>query len=235
MFACKDGLQKNNASVQVPYPAVALHAIQQLSSSSDLDNHQIEQTNPESTVTKSLFIQIDTLHHLRSDLDEGADAVTGIFDFNITLPSANTTNAIHEGSTSTETSSNPSPKSQSPEDSIISKLYNALSACADLHPDEQSDTDEPNDEIGYSPGDGFAMPGAGGWITAENADQFDGMTVDIEEVTGDDGVVRILGPGAGTRRHRGYDGTIEDDDGEVVDELNGVYDHEPDTKWQRTS
>ena len=76
---------------------------------------------------------------------------------------------------------------------------------------------------------GGGMPGEGGWITAENAHEFEGFAVDVE-VT-EDG--RILGPGAGTRRSR-VDGADADED--ALDGVNGHAEDgdEESTKWQRT-
>jgi chloride channel, nucleotide-sensitive, 1A len=74
-----------------------------------------------------------------------------------------------------------------------------------------------------------AMPGSGGWITAENMHEFfdaDGNWIggEDEEMEGDEGTeveAEILGPGAGTVRTRD-----DEHDG------NGVGEEE--TKWQRT-
>jgi nucleotide-sensitive chloride channel 1A len=88
-------------------------------------------------------------------------------------------------------------------------LFEALSACADLHPDPQTPgSDDP----------GLPEPGDGGWITAENMDRF----VDAEgDFTG------MLGPGAGTVHER-------EDDEEEEEGVNGDGPEDDDTKWQRT-
>jgi nucleotide-sensitive chloride channel 1A len=87
-------------------------------------------------------------------------------------------------------------------------LFEALSACADLHPDPQT------------PGsDGAPEPGEGGWITAENMDRF----VDAE---GD--FAGMLGPGAGHVHGR-------EDGGEGGSGVNGDgAEEKEDAKWQRT-
>jgi len=120
-------------------------------------------------------------------------------------------------------------------------LYTALSACANLHPDPMS---EEEGEVGEGQGptimfegdadasgvyplgnvaDGGAsglpppMPGSGGWITAEN----------VNEYFDDDGNFRRgggLGEGAGSVRTR-EEGGDEGGDG------NGA---EDETKWRRT-
>lgn len=111
----------------------------------------------------------------------------------------------------------------------VKEIFEAMSRCADLHPDPAEDGDE--DAEGGLGGGG--MPGQGGWITAENMHEFEGDFEDAEEVDGeDDGeAVVALGPGAGTRRTRGDD--VDDEDHGVDGEgVNGVKDE---TKWQRTS
>jgi chloride channel, nucleotide-sensitive, 1A len=90
-------------------------------------------------------------------------------------------------------------------------LFEALSACADLHPDPQTPGSE---EDGPEPGEG-------GWITAENMDRF---------VDADGDFSLPLGPGAG-RVHGREDGGDEEGSG-----LNGGGTEETDdTKWQRTA
>ena len=89
-------------------------------------------------------------------------------------------------------------------------LFEALSACADLNPDPMDEDED---------GEGAAMPepGAGGWITSENMQDFmdeNGNWIGPE--------VPVLGAGAGQVRAR------EDGDD---DEAAGAGE---DTKWQRT-
>ncbi|TID22667.1 regulator of volume decrease after cellular swelling-domain-containing protein [Venturia nashicola] len=86
-------------------------------------------------------------------------------------------------------------------------IFEALSACADLHPDPASD------EEGEEEAEDTA-PGAGGWITSENMDQF--LDADGNFIGGG-----VLGAGAGTIRTRNED--VEDADGDGVE-----------TKWSRT-
>jgi len=86
-------------------------------------------------------------------------------------------------------------------------LFEALSACANLHPDPASPGGSDQEED--------SAPGAGGWITSENMAEFmDG-----------DGNFTSLGPGAGTVRLR------EDEEEE---QINGNGDHD-DAKWRKTS
>ncbi|KAF2140229.1 uncharacterized protein K452DRAFT_252932 [Aplosporella prunicola CBS 121167] len=97
-------------------------------------------------------------------------------------------------------------------------LFTAVSACADLNPDPVDSEDEDEDT------DPFAapMPGAGGWITAENVDQF---TDENGNFTGDFGA---LGAGAGTVRAREEDDAAE----ERGEDAQGGESEE--TKWRRT-
>ena len=95
-----------------------------------------------------------------------------------------------------------------PTNTIISELFAALNTCADLHPDPDDSDDDGEDLLDDS------APGASGWITAENMDEymdengnFSGMVIGDE-----------LGPGAGTVRTR-------DDGDEGADGVNGVDGH----------
>ena len=119
----------------------------------------------------------------------------------------------------------------------VEQLYHALSACADLHPDHDLDSDfdlqddraHEDSEALYTQVDGLPppMPGSGGWITAENVgDYFDD---EGNFIRGGEG----LGEGAGRVRGR------EEDDDETPEGVdgNGFGDHEGDseeTKWRRT-
>ena len=99
------------------------------------------------------------------------------------------------------------------ESSPVKSLYDALSTCADLHPDPVSPGSEDNEP----------EPGTGGWITSENMADFmdeDGNFTGLPVIGGS------LGAGAGTIRQR-EDG---DDDENGVNGTGGV----EDGKWQRT-
>ena len=124
-----------------------------------------------------------------------------------------------------------------PEQTPVQALFNALSECANLHPDPVEEGDEedggsrlirsglamPGDDSGGLPPQ---MPGSGGWITAENMHEFidaDGNWIEDDNEADGAEAEDSLGPGAGTVRTR--------DDGQDDDEENG----EDETKWQRTS
>lgn len=111
-------------------------------------------------------------------------------------------------------------------------LYTALTECSNLHPDpDESNSENEGPNIMYEEGDqalssGMALPppipGGGGWITAENLNDFfdeDGNFRSRADANGE-----ALGPGAGAVRAREEDG---EEDGEA--HLNGDA-----TKWQRT-
>ncbi|KAH8731812.1 regulator of volume decrease after cellular swelling-domain-containing protein [Phaeosphaeriaceae sp. PMI808] len=107
--------------------------------------------------------------------------------------------------------------SNSPDAPCIKDIFGAMNTCADLHPDANASGDEDGDGILDE-----TAPGASGWITAENMDEylddegnFAGMVIGGEE----------LGPGAGTIRTRD-----EGDDG--ANGVNGADGHEG--KYHRT-
>lgn len=119
-------------------------------------------------------------------------------------------------------------------------LFNALSDCSNLHPDPVSDDDD-EENISESTlfqrgliapgasGGGLPppMPGSGGWITAENVNEYfdeDGNWIGGEDEEGHENVE--LGPGAGIVRAR------DEADGNGEGEVDGGDDE---TKWQRTS
>lgn len=98
-----------------------------------------------------------------------------------------------------------------PENTCIKDIFSAMNTCADLHPDPNDDDE--GDDID----DDLTAPGASGWITAENMDQY------VDEEGNFSGMVigEELGPGAGTVRSR--------DDVEGSNGVNG-----DDVKWSRT-
>lgn len=103
--------------------------------------------------------------------------------------------------------------SSTPESACIKDIFSAMNICADLHPDPDADEDGEDME-----GD-LSAPGASGWITAENMDDY------VDEDGNFSGMVygEELGPGAGTVRQR------DDGGGEGPSGVNG---HEE--KWHRT-
>lgn len=132
---------------------------------------------------------------------------------------------------STNVESPSSPPSNAPP-SPIQLLYTALTECSNLHPDpNESNSENEGPGIIYEGGDqllssGIALPpplpGGGGWITADNVNDFfdeDGNFRPRADANGE-----ALGPGAGATRAR-----EEDEEGNGGASLNGDA-----TKWQRT-
>ena len=98
----------------------------------------------------------------------------------------------------------------------IRELFEAISTCADLHPDPASPSSDVDDEEGD-------MLGAGGWITSENMGEY--FDEDGNIIGGG-----RLGTGAGTVR-------LREDDYDTTNGSNGIWDVEGDveeTKWRRT-
>lgn len=85
-----------------------------------------------------------------------------------------------------------------PEVACIKEIFAAMNTCADLHPDPNSSDAE--DEEGE---EDMSAPGATGWITADNMDEYldeDGNFKGGITIMG--GATDSLGPGAGTVRGR---------------------------------
>jgi len=124
-------------------------------------------------------------------------------------------------------------------------VFEAVSACSNLHPDLDADGDEDMDDdrivfegnVGYEGVSGLPgvqqgvvdgglpppFPGSGGWITAENVGEYfdeEGNWIG----GGGNHEVEVLGEGAG--RIRGRD--------EVDGEVNGDGHEEDESKWRRT-
>jgi nucleotide-sensitive chloride channel 1A len=168
---------KGAAGISIPYPAIALHA-----------KGARPYPAPE-TLVDVVYLQLN-LHDpdtINSD-DEIQTVDITIVPSEVTYPSHATANGT-EGPVGS-----------------ASLLFEALSACANLHPDPISP--------GGSDQEVDTAPGAGGWITSENMADF----MDA------DGNFTGLGPGAGTVRLR---------DDEDTEEVNGNEDHD-DTKWRKT-
>ena len=107
-----------------------------------------------------------------------------------------------------------------PETACIKDIFAAMNTCADLHPDPDAGSDDDRDILDES------APGATGWITADNMDEYldeDGNFLGV--VIGGEG----LGPGAGTVRRRDDD---EDNDEEESNGVNGADTHGD--KYHRT-
>ncbi|RDW61880.1 Voldacs domain-containing protein [Aspergillus mulundensis] len=124
------------------------------------------------------------------------------------------------------------------EESEIQKLYDAVSACANLHPDPVEE--EEQDAGAFA--SGLVFPGAGedgglpppvdgssGWITADNMHEFfdeEGNWIGEGDGPSFPGMGTGLGPGAGTVRGRSEEGEEQGADGEA-----GA--NEDEAKWRR--
>ena len=201
--------------VSIPYPSISLHAIQSL-------------PHPTPGEQQGLYMQLISFPP-DSEEDAEPDSVS------LTLvPTASAPPVAETPAEGTEaTSEDPVATEGEPEQTPVVALFTALSDCSNLHPDPVQEGD---DEQGESrlmqaglvlPGDSQgglppAMPGSGGWITAENMHEFfdeDGNYIGPDD---DEGAAEDLGPGAGTVRARDED----------MDTAGAGTD---DTKWQRTS
>lgn len=142
--------------------------------------------------------------------------------------------------TSENTTEDPS---DDPEETPIQLLYNAVSACSNLHPDPVEPGDEDDEEGGkfftadgaeasfFQLGEGMTgsengglpppVDGSSGWITAENMDQF--FDEEGNWIAGGEPPSFPLGPGAGNV-HARENGEQDGEEGEEEDE----------TKWRRT-
>lgn len=114
----------------------------------------------------------------------------------------------------------PTANSSNIDSTSIKEIYQAMNTCADLHPD-------PNDEsVGDEDGDfDETAPGATGWITADNMDNYLDEEGNFRGEIMREGEGDQLGPGAGTVRPR---------DGDEEEHINGVEAVHGETKWQRT-
>ena len=246
-------------AISIPYPSISLHAIQRVKASSPLNGTTSEprtyhsssaqftsqtQTQPQAQ-TSALYLQLDLGNPFTRNPDLDEDAAETVDLLLIPQTSASSTRATADAGTISEppaivaAGGTDGPSAQSQELQANTKtIFEALTRCADLHPDpDDMDSDEAGDGAGDIMGGG--MPGAGGWITSENVHEFEGMFGGGDEgedgVDGgegeDEAVVRILGPGAGSRRAR-------DDAGESGEAaVSGETDEEGEgeSKWRRTS
>ncbi|KAI9676318.1 MAG: hypothetical protein M1817_000475 [Caeruleum heppii] len=209
--------------ISIPYPSITLHA---------LNSRPVPQTDAEAQSLQSLYMQLSTVPPSEDDGDNTIELTV--------TPLSN----------SSETPAVDLPSSETPAKS----LFNAVTACSNLHPDlvgPGSDAEDEDDEggdpiifegsVGYesgivipAPGSDDAglpppFPGSGGWITAENVEEY----FDEEgnwRGRGADTTGESLGPGAGNVRAR-----AEGDDSMGLDTPgDAVADDQEETKWRRT-
>ncbi|KAL8770411.1 MAG: hypothetical protein Q9209_003837 [Squamulea sp. 1 TL-2023] len=199
-----------STGVSIPYLSISLHAIQRSPQPSLLlqllssSGPQFDDHDPEGTISV-------TITPTGSLADEQGSPPIATTD---SRPSEDEASRVHL--------------------SAVEKLFSALSACADLHPDHDSNSEfgvenVPNEdtEALYTQIDGLPppMPGSGGWITAENVGEF----FDEEGNFRGGGA---LGEGAGqVRRREEEDGVAEGPDDDGLPEAEG---DSEETKWRRT-
>lgn len=211
-----------SAGLSIPYPSISLHAIQSL-------------PQPSASEQQGVYMQLAPF----SEDSDGAGEDNEPDSISLTvIPTASAPPAI-----TTLTDDSGVVGEDQPEQTPVMAMFTALSNCSNLHPDPVDPGDEEGEDGGTSrlfraglafPGasDGGlppAMPGSGGWITAENMHEFvdeDGNWIEGREEEEEEDVAgeEPLGPGAGTVRAR--------DEG---DQGNGDAGDEDETKWRRTS
>ena len=126
--------------------------------------------------------------------------------------------------------------SHAPEETPTQMLYDAVSACSNLHPDPVEPGDEDEGEgnffstdmqwetLGAANGDlPPPLEGSSGWITAENMHEY--FDEDGNWIAEGEPPSFPLGPGAGTVRAREENG-----DGDEI----GKEEESEETKWRRT-
>ncbi|KAK2811458.1 hypothetical protein FQN50_002081 [Emmonsiellopsis sp. PD_5] len=238
--------QPAKSGVAIPYPSISLHAIQRLqlpdSPSTSTDDNKVQ----------GLYMQLATDSNENEedeDMEEDSTCLTIVPPTPAPQPQPQS-----EQSTPIPGAEEENKPTQSP----TQELFAAVSACSNLHPDRQTgagdgDDDEENDNQDEQvqqldgsvlfqnglifPGNNAgglppAMPGSGGWITAENMHEYfdEEGNWKAEQVEGEEGGSLGLGPGAGTVRQREGEGEGEERGEEETGEGTGG----EETKWRRT-
>jgi chloride channel, nucleotide-sensitive, 1A len=204
-------LFSNSASVGVaiPYPSISLHAIQSL-------------PQPSPGEQQGLYMQLISEPTDSTEEDNEPDSIS------ITI--------IPTASAPPPAAAENDPAEAQSEQTPVVGMFIALSNCSNLHPDPVDPEDQDQGQLEGSrlfqagmiePGDAAgglppAMPGSGGWITAENMHEF--VDEDGNWIGGDEEQEEALGPGAGIVRTR-----------EEGDEIGEGIDAAEETKWRRTS
>jgi len=162
-----------------------------------------------------------TLHAIQRVNNE-----TGLYmQISLTPDISNTSNADeHDDDELVELTLIPKVSGDASQADIANSIFKELSVCTSLHSAASSNDDEDDEDRIIFEGDGDeprleGFPGEGGWITAENVDQF--RFEDAEETN-----TTILGPGAGSIRRR----EESDSDDSVVEDVKVV----DESKWRRT-
>ncbi|KAL2859719.1 regulator of volume decrease after cellular swelling-domain-containing protein [Aspergillus pseudodeflectus] len=208
-----------SSGLSIPYPSISLHAIQRLKLPSQ------QAGSEHSSEVQGLYMHItkppSASYPQVSDEEESLE-VTLVPPTQPTAPS-------------TEPQGESAPEPEAETETEIQKLYAAVSACSNLHPDPAEEEDEEGGAFASGlvfPGsaeDGGLPPpvdGSSGWITADNMHEFfdeEGNWIG----GGDAPTLPGLGPGAGTVRGREEGADEGEGDGEGADDGD-------ETKWRRT-
>lgn len=200
---------KSNTGIEIPYPAISLHAIKNFK--------HLERPDDSASKFHGVYMQLEFSGDSGADDDESYDPIE------LTL-------VPYQGVA--QVVATPDGPSIDPLNSErATAMFSQISACSDLHPDqyqEEDDEEDYGDRIVFEgealeglPGaflgntDGSLpppMPGSSGWITAENVHEHfdaDGNYIYPEE----NGVSGELGEGAGRVRARDeIDGDGDDSD-----------------------
>ncbi|KMW67538.1 hypothetical protein BDDG_12174 [Blastomyces dermatitidis ATCC 18188] len=256
--------QPSKTGVTIPYPSISLHAIQrlQIPNSNPLATPS---TGDENTV-QGLYMQLATDSNDNQedeDMEEGSICLTIVPPPPPPQPQPQP-QAQEQQQQQQQQEDNlitTEEEENKPSQTPTQDLFAAVSACSNLHPDppsqpgsdDEGDTDmqdNPTQQLDSSilyqngviiPGNNAgglppAMPGSGGWITAENVHEYfdeegnwkGGDGNEGEQGEGSGGV--SLGPGAGTVRPREEGG---EDNARVGCEADAGEGGE-ETKWRRT-
>ncbi|KAK5797457.1 hypothetical protein VI817_003748 [Penicillium citrinum] len=215
--------------VSIPYPTISLHAIQRL---------QVPGAENE---VQGLYMQIATPGAPSEDDEEQCITLTVVPPSEPGVVGGNTASAEATASTASERATQD--LSNDPQEPPIQMLYNAVSACSNLHPDPVEPGDEDDEEGGkfftadgaeasfFQLGQGMSgsedgglpppVDGSSGWITADNMDQF--FDEEGNWIAEGEPPSFPLGPGAGSVHARENGDQDEGEDGE-----------DDETKWRRT-
>ena len=241
------------SAISIPYPSISLHAIQRVTASSPTHStrearkyHSSTAQATSQTQTSALYLQLDLGNPFTRNPDSDEDAAETVDLLLIPQTSTTPTRATADAGTISEPTAagaygTEGAGAQAKELQADAKtIFEALTRCADLHPDPDASDEDDVDGGAGDLGMGGGMPGASGWITSENVHEFEGMFGGDEDgdgsgvgerEAGDEAVVQILGPGAGSRRARddAEEGATTGTPGEADEEGDG------ESKWRRTS
>ncbi|KAJ5573455.1 uncharacterized protein N7459_007882 [Penicillium hispanicum] len=213
-----------STGISLPYPSISLHAIQRL---------LVPGTEAE---VQGLYMQIATPSAPSEEDEEQCITLTVVPPTEPGAVGGSTASTAAAEATATERAAQD--LSDAPAETPTQMLYNAVSACSNLHPDpvEPGDEDEDENEGKFFTADGQwgtlgstngdlppPFEGSSGWITADNMHEY--FDEDGNWIAEGEPPSFPLGPGAGTVRAREENGDGQAQEGE---------DESDETKWRRT-